>query len=47
VEVAKQLFGVTRSVAASSADLGGSSKYSRENLEHRRGERFHENSIWS
>jgi len=39
--------GVTRSVAASSADLGGSSKYSSENLEGRSGERFHENSFWS
>ena len=39
--------GVTRGVAASSTDLGGSSKYSRENLERRSGARFHENSIWS
>ena len=39
--------GVTRSAAASSADLGGSSKYSSENLEGRSGERFHENSNWS
>jgi len=34
---------VTSSVASFSADLGGSSKYSSENLEGRRGERFHEN----
>ena len=31
----------------SSADLGGSSKYSNENFEDRRGEGFHENSNWS
>ena len=31
----------------SSADLGGSSKYSNENFEGRSGERFRENSIWS
>ena len=30
--------------AASSADLGGSSNYSSENLEGRSGEGFHENS---
>jgi len=30
-----------------SADLGGSSKYSSENLEDRSRERFHENSVWS
>jgi len=35
---------VRGSVAFSSADLGGSSKYSSENLEDRSGERFHENS---
>ena len=33
--------------AASSADLGGSSKYSNENFEGRSGERFHVNSIWT
>ena len=43
----KEAFGVTRSAASSSADLGGSSKYSSENLEGRSGERFHENSKWS
>jgi hypothetical protein len=31
----------------SSADLGGSSKYSNENFEGRSGERFHVNSIWT
>jgi len=36
---------VRGSVAFSSADLGGSSKYSSEKLEDRSGERFHENSI--
>ncbi len=35
------------SVAVSSADLGGSSKYSSENLEGRSGERFRENGIRS
>ena len=35
---------VRGSVATSSADLGGSSKYSSENLEGRSGERFRENS---
>jgi len=39
----EEALGVTQSVAAISADLGGSSKYSSENLEGRRGERFHEN----
>jgi hypothetical protein len=34
-------------VAAYGADLGGSSKYSSENLEGRSGERFLENSSWS
>ena len=33
--------------AASSADLGGSSKYSNENFEGRSGEGFHVNSIWT
>jgi len=40
----KEAFPVRGSVAFSSADLGGSSKYSSENLEDRSGERFHENS---
>jgi len=34
-------------VAAYGTDLGGSSKYSSENLEGRSGERFLENSSWS
>jgi len=41
----KEAFPVRGSVAFSSADLGGSSKQLSENLEHRSGERFHENSI--
>ena len=32
---------------ASSADLGGSSKYSNESFEDRSGERFHVNSSWT
>ena len=39
-----EAYPVRGSEAASSADLGGSSKYSSENLEGRSGERFHENS---
>ena len=41
----EEALGATRSAAASSADLGGSSKYTSENLVDRSGERFHENSI--
>jgi len=40
----KEAFPVRGSVAFSSAELGGSRKYSSENLEDRSGERFHENS---
>ena len=32
---------------ANSADLGGSSKYSNENFEDRRGESLHVNSNWT
>jgi hypothetical protein len=39
--------GVSLSETASSADLGGSSKYSNENFEDRSGERFHVNSNWT
>ena len=46
-EGSEEACGVTRSAVAFSADLGGSSKYSSENLEGRSGERFHENSNWS
>jgi len=41
VEVAAKLLGVILSGAASSADLGSSSKYSSETLEDRSGEREH------
>ena len=43
----KETYHVNESVTSSSADLGGSSKYSSEILEGRSGERFHENSNWS
>ena len=39
--------GVSLGQTASSADLGGSSKYSNENFEGRSGERFHVNSNWT
>ena len=39
--------GVSPGETDSSADLGGSSKYSSENLEGRSGERFHVNSNWT
>ena len=39
--------GVSLSETAFSADLGGSSNYSNENFEGRRGEGFRENSNWS
>ena len=38
---------VSLSETASSADLGGSSKYSNENFEDRSGEGFHVNSSWT
>ena len=41
MEVAPKELGANRSGAASSADLGVSSKYSNENFEGRSGERFH------
>ena len=46
--VAPKELGVNRSGAASSADLGVSSKYSNENFEGRSGEGFHVkiNSTW-
>ena len=40
-------FGVSLGETASSADLGGSSKYSNENFEGRSGEGFHVNSTWT
>ena len=42
-----EAFGVSLGETASSADLGGSSKYSNENFEDRSGEGFHVNSIWT
>ena len=39
--------GVSHFGTVSSADLGGSSKYSNENFEDRRGEGFHVNSNWT
>ena len=42
-----EAFGVILRETASSADLGGSSKYSNENFEGRSGERFHVNSSWT
>ena len=41
-----EAFGVSLGETAPSADLGGSSKYSNENFEGRRGEGFHMNSSW-
>ena len=42
-----EAFGVSLGEKASSADLGGSSKYSNENFEDRSGEGFHVNSNWT
>ena len=42
-----EAFGVSLRETAPSADLGGSSKYSNENFEDRRGEGFHVNSNWT
>ena len=42
-----EAFSVSLGGTTSSADLGGSSKYSNENFEDRSGEGFHENSNWS
>ena len=44
MEARDEALGVTPGRTASSADLGGSSKYSSEILEDRRGEGFHVNS---
>ena len=43
--VCDEALGVSLGETASSADLGGSSKYSNENFEDRSGEGFHVNSI--
>jgi len=45
--VARKALGVNLAGAASGADLGGSSKYSREALEDRCGEGFRVNSRWT
>ena len=45
--VADEAVGVSLGGTAPSADLGGSSKYSNENFEDRRGEGFHVNSNWT
>ena len=42
-----EALGVSLRGTASSADLGGSSKYSNENFEDRSGEGFHVNSNWT
>ena len=42
-----EAFGVSLGEIASSADLGGSSKYSNENFEDRSGEGFYVNSNWT
>ena len=45
--MAQKALGVNLAGAASGADLGGSSKYSREALEDRSGEGFRVNSRWT
>ena len=47
MEVSDEALGVTPGRTASSADLGGSSKYSNESFEDRSGERFRVNSSWT
>ena len=47
MEVCDEALGVSLGETASSADLGGSSKYSNENFEDRSGEGFHVNSSWT
>ena len=42
-----EALGVSLSKTAPGADLGGSSKYSNESFEDRRGEGFHVNSSWT
>ena len=42
----EEALGVSLRETATSADLGGSSKYSNENFEDWSGERFHMNSAW-
>ena len=47
MEACDEALGVSLGETASSADLGGCSKYSNENFEDRRGEGFHGNSNWT
>ena len=47
MDIVAKRFGVSLREAVSSADLGGSSKYSREALEDRCGEGFSVNSCWT
>ena len=47
MEACDEALGVSLGETASSADLGGSSKYSNESFEGRSGERFHVNSSWT
>ena len=47
MEVSEEALAVMLGETASSADLGGSSKYSYETYEDRSGERFHVNSNWT
>ena len=42
-----EAFGVSLGRTASSADIGGGSKYSNESCEDRSGEGFHVNSNWT
>ena len=47
MELCDEAQDVSPGETGSSADLGGSSKYSNENFEDRSGEGFHVNSIWT
>ena len=45
--ICAEVYGVSLHETDSGADLGGSSKYSNENFEDRRGDGFHVNSNWT
>ena len=45
--ICDEAYGVSLGETAPGADLGGSSKYSNENFEDRRGESLHVNSNWT
>ena len=47
MEACDEALGVSLGETASSADLGGSSKYSNANFEDRSGEGFHVNRSWT